>query len=162
MGMELRMELRKEQRPPIIGGLTGSVFTKTAKKLIDNPKYLKRITYFTRYKDMSIYRSVIDFLLCKVYPFSIAEKCFFYYADKGPKFCEDPDTIGMVDGFNPYDFILSELVLEICIGDFGITPKGNKRRGSWNEVLYVVQYFMDDVGWIPHWTEGRSPESIAT
>ena len=104
-----------------------------------NTTYMKRIVYLTRCKDTLIYESIIDFLLCEIFSNPWLEKCHLYYNCGGPKFCEEYKKTA---ASNPYDNLISELFLEFCIGDFGLTKKGNKRRGSWKEVIYNTKKFI--------------------
>ena len=100
---------RYQEATRISGGMTGTLFPKTEKRLLEEAGYLEAFILVTRRKKMDKYRSIIDFLLCETFPNKWRYRCALYYNNRGPALCG-------IKGFDArfYDNLLCNLVLGFC------------------------------------------------
>ncbi len=85
--MSLRLVCTVSCELDVSGGVTQSVLKKSEAWLQASSKHQRALKHVARRKDMERYRSVLDFVLCELFPEHQAP-CRRFYAGKGPRLVE--------------------------------------------------------------------------
>lgn len=86
LGLRLETRVAMIQAMELVGGATTSIFPEAEALLLENKSYWRAIKFVLppwKVNRAKKYKSVMDFLLCELYP-EWRSSCFRFYRDDGP------------------------------------------------------------------------------
>ena len=127
LSCSLRTECELVQALHLVGGATHSIFPQAEALLINNTEYQKALEFVGSMKDMSRYKSLMDFLFCELVP-QYRKKCFLFYKGEGPLLKEILDIKEVV--------YYGKLLLKAL--EIAQEMLSEKRKINWTKFRYTV------------------------